>query len=373
MVRLWQRSPITVLPLVLLGVMTLALSCAPAEAGPRAWIDWPPEGFETDVGTTVTLIAHAYAQDGVAEVQLAVDRQPYRVVTPDQAGEQFVEVAADWLAEEPGTYLLSMTALEVNGQAGNPASVTVSVTGEGPGLLLTPSPLTTAVTMTLESPTVAPPTGTPEELPLATATSPPPPTGTPVPPTATPLPPRIVSFEVNRSQITAGECVRFSWRVDGSPTAIYFDGEGVTSPDSRDRCPVATKDFELRAEGAGGGDTARLTVVVVQPSPTPQDTEGPPAPSLVQPTGGIELPCDGVALDWNPVSDPSGIETYYVKVEREVTEGNWQSVGGWTATGTEVTAPLGCGISYRWAVRAKDGAGNVGPWSTWGQFGVEFG
>jgi hypothetical protein len=25
---------------------------------------------------------------------------------------------------------------------------------------------------------------------------------------------------------------------------------------------------------------------------------------------------------------------------------------------------------YRWAVRAEDGAGNVGPWSAWAQFSM---
>lgn len=361
--RLWQRSSTTFLPLVLLGAMAVLLSCAPVQSGPRAWIDWPPDGFETSVGTTLTVVAHAYAEDGVAEVQLAVDRQPYRVVAPDQVGEQFVEISADWLADEPGTYLLSMTAFDVYGQAGNPASVTVTVTGEGPELALTPSPVTTALTMTLASPTVAPPTETPEELPLATATSPPPPTGTPVPPTATPLPPRIVSFEVNRSQITAGECVRFSWRVDGSPTAIYFDGEGVTSPDSRERCPTATKEFELRAEGTGGGDTARLTVVVVQPSPTPQDTAGP----LIQNETGPQLmwaPDGSTCRDEEPyqfqanVSDPSGV--LWVKLMYSIDQGAEQSGGMQLVSGSTYRLQYklpnlqGDGGTFRWRIRACD-------------------
>jgi hypothetical protein len=353
----------TILPLVLLGLAAAILSCAPVETGPRAWIDWPTKGFETGVGTTVTLIAHAYAEDGVAEVQLAVDRQPYRVVSPDQAGEQFVEVSVDWLADEAGTYLLSMTALDVNGQAGNPTSVTVRVTGEGPGLLLTPSPLATAVTMTLESPTVAPPTGTPEELPLATATSPPPPTGTPVPPTATPLPPRIVSFEVNRSQIAAGECVRFSWRVDGSPTAIYFDGEGVTSPDSRERCPTATKEFELRAEGTGGGDTARLTVVVVQPSPTSQDTEGPliqneTGPQQMWAPDGSSCRGDEPYQFQANVSDPSGVlwvKLVYSIDQRPEQSGGLQLVSGATyRLGYTLPNLQGQGGTFRWRIRACD-------------------
>jgi hypothetical protein len=364
--RLRHRHSTWVIPLLLLSLLLIVLSCAPAQNVPRAWIDWPRDGFETTVGTTVTLIGHAYAENGVAEARLEVDRQPYRVGSPEPAGGQFVEVSIDWFADEPGTYLLSLVAFDANGQASNPASVAVSVTGEEPGLLVTPSPVTTVMTMTLESPTVAPPTSEP---PPPTATSASPATGTPLPPTATPEPPRIVVFEVDRPQITAGECVRFSWRVEGYPTAIYFDGQGVTSPSSARVCPEATRQFELRAEGPSGADAQSITLVVVEPSPIP-DTEGPPAPSLVSPTGNMEQGCDAVKLRWRAVTDPSGISTYYVKVEKVT--GTAKS-GAWTTNDTELTIPvawLECGQGYEWAVRAEDGAGNLGPLSNWGAFTV---
>jgi len=374
--RLRRKHSTWLLPLLLLGSLLIVPSCAPAQVGPRAWIDWPLEGFETSPGSTVNLIAHAYAEDGVAEVRLEVDRQPYRVVSPGQVGEQFVEVSAAWFAGEPGLYLLSVIAVDANGQASGPADVTVRVTGEGPELTVTPGPEETPPppAPTLEEPvsTVAPT----ETAPPPTPTSPPPtgtrvpPTATPPAPTATPLPPRIVSFEVSDSQITAGECVSFSWRVEGSPTAIFFDGEGVTSPDSRDRCPTATKDFQLRAEGPGGADTESLTVVVVaQPTPT-ADTQGPPAPSLVSPTDGAGPDCGSVTLRWNAATDPSGIEGYYVKVEKVT--GSFKS-GAWTTTDTQYTiavAWLECGQGYRWTVRAEDGEGNLGPWSNWRAFTV---
>ena len=375
--RVRHRFSMVILPLILLCLSAAIISCASAEAGPRAWIDWPTEGFETDVGTTVTVIAHAYAQPGVGEVRLEVDRQPYRVATPDLAGEQFVDVSMEWFADEPGIYLLSVTSFDVNGQASSPASVSVRVTGEGPELIIIPEPEGTPppASATPEEPAAT--AAASETAPPPTATSPPPATGTPLPPTATPPPPtappeapRITSFEVSRSQISVGECVRFDWRVEGSPTAIYFDGEGVTSPASMDVCPPATRDYQLRAVGPGGEDTESLTVVVIQPSPTPKDTQGPPAPSVVSPTGGIEVDCDDVELDWNPVTDPSGIDIYYVKAEKETSPGTWQSAGGWTATDTQVTVSLECGLSYRWEVRAEDGAGNVGPWSSWGTFSV---
>ena len=369
MVRLRQRSSTTILPLVLFCALVVLLSCAPAETGPRAWIDWPTEGFETNVGATVRLIAHAYAADGVGEVRLEVDGQPYRLVSPDRPGEQFVEISTEWFAEEPGIYLLSVTAIDANGQGGNPADVTVSVTGEGPVFAATAEPEEPEPAAS-ETPGGPVATEAPTETPLAPTPTAPPPTGTPLPPTATPPPPteapeppRIVAFEVGRSRISAGECVRFSWRVEGNPSAIYFDGEGVTSPDSRDRCPTATKDFELRAEGPGGADTERLTVVVVQPSPTPGDTEGP----LIQNETGPQqmwAPDGSACRDDEPyqfqakVSDPSGV--LWVKLVYSIGQNPDQSGGMALVSGTtyrmNLTLPnlQGDGGTFRWHIRACD-------------------
>jgi len=192
-----------------------------------------------------------------------------------------------------------------------------------------------------------------------------PPTATPPPPpaTATPLPPRIVSFEVSDSQITAGECVRFDWRVEGSPTAIFFDGEGVTSPDSREKCPTSTRDFQLRAEGPGGVDTESLTVVVIQPSPTPKDTQGP----LIQNETGPQqmwAPDGNSCREDEPyqfqanVSDPSGVLS--VKLVYSIKDGPDQSGGMQLVSGTtyrlQYTLPnlQGDGGTFRWHITACD-------------------
>jgi hypothetical protein len=368
--RVLHRSSVVILALVLLGVMAVVLSCAPVEAGPRAWIDWPTEGFETEVGTTVTLIAHAYAENGVAEVQLAVDRQPYRVVAPDQAGEQFVEVSMEWFAGEAGPYLLSVTAFDLNGQASNPASVTVSVKGEGPELFISPEAGETppSATATPEEP-AATAEATPSQPPTATL---PPPTGTPLPPTATQprptatlVPPRIVSFEVSDSQITLGECVTFSYVVAGSPDAIFFNGEGVVGPSgSVDRCPTATREFRLTAEVGGQVvDSASLTVVVIQPSPTPADTEGP----LIQNETGPQqmwAPDGSACREDEPyqfqakVSDPSGV--LWVKLVYSIKDGPEQSGGMQLVSGTtyrmNLTLPnlQGDGGTLHWRIRACD-------------------
>ena len=77
-----------------------------------------------------------------------------------------------------------------------------------------------------------------------------------------------------------------------------------------------------------------------------------------------------MTLTWTAVDDPSTITTYYIKLEREITAGNWQSEGGFTSSTNQVDVPVLCGGIYRWSVRAEDGAGNISDWSGFFQFGV---
>jgi hypothetical protein len=112
-------------------------------------------------------------------------------------------------------------------------------------------------------------------------------------------------------------------------------------------------------------------------SPRPRDEQAPPAPAPSSPTGGQTLACAGqVTLVWGPVSDPSSIQEYRVEVQRHSGDNNWQSVSGspWTGiAGTSISVPVECGWYYRWRVLAVDGAGNVGPFSSWAAFAVTLG
>jgi uncharacterized protein YraI len=86
------------------------------------------------------------------------------------------------------------------------------------------------------------------QVPVVNATfiAPPPtatPTLTPVPATATPIPVTI-SFGVNRTTITSGECVTFTWYVEGIK-AVFFQGAGVVGAGSREECPDETTTYTL--------------------------------------------------------------------------------------------------------------------------------
>jgi hypothetical protein len=76
--RLWHRSSMAILPLVLLGLTVGILSCAPVQSGPRVWIDLCLEGSRFFPNTSVSVAWHAFARGGVAEAQLAANEEPYR-------------------------------------------------------------------------------------------------------------------------------------------------------------------------------------------------------------------------------------------------------------------------------------------------------
>jgi hypothetical protein len=71
--------------------------------------------------------------------------------------------------------------------------------------------------------------------------------------------------------------------------------------------------------------------------------------------------------------DSSGIAKYRVRAERSSGDGNWQQLEGspWRGmTAPEFELEIEPGWTYRWRVRAVDGAGNKGPHSDWFEFTV---
>ena len=237
-----------------------------------------------------------------------------------------------------------------------PTDTPTSITTEGP-------------TATWTSPPPLGPTVTRELQPITP--SPAPPTYTPTPtkrPTETPWPPAQVDFRADQTSIEQGSCTTLRWDVEYA-TAIYLDGDGVAGHDSRQVCPKETRTYTLRVEAQQGGGDRQVTIEVS----VPRDTTPPPAPSPAVPANGLTLDCRSKQNRvWVPVDDPSGITGYYVKLQLQISESNWQSAGGWgPVSGKQVEAKVKCGVFYRWAVRARDKAGNDSDWSGWSNFSVE--
>ncbi len=93
------------------------------------------------------------------------------------------------------------------------------------------------------------------------------PTATPAP-TQTPSP--SIDFRVDRTNITAGECVTFTWNVQNA-TAVFYGAKGssgqqVPAQGSRIECPPVTTTQQLRVDKPDGSSEIREITVYVQPN-----------------------------------------------------------------------------------------------------------
>jgi hypothetical protein len=156
-----------------------------------------------------------------------------------------------------------------------------------------------------------------------------------------------------------------SWSVEGNPSAIYFDGEGVTSPDSRNRCPSETTSYTLVARGPGGEVSQSLTVSVIL------DSEGPSIDNVGQSDDSVYCLQEPREIVISArVRDPSGVSA--VDLYCSLDEGGEEWCGAFSRSGNNWTAtyiPLEhaiCSGTMEYRIRATDDSprGNVSWWGT---------
>lgn len=372
-----QFVSVRLTPLGVLAVLVVALSGCGVEAMtglPRIWIDVPRDGAEVSADSAVNVISHAYAREGVAEIMLSVNGDPYTREPPAELGASFTQMTQQWFPPGPGRYTLQARAYDTQGQMSNAATVRITVVGEPPGLILTPGEVPTATYTPTGEPTAThTPTGEPTDTPTSTGT----PTSSPTGTATTPPRPTILRFSANPSSIERGQCARLSWEVAGYPTAIYLDGEGVgNAPDFRDKCPTSTTTYTLRAVGPGGEEaTATVEVEVRQP----QDTQGPSISDVQQSTGEV---CTGGCCGSVPTSvnigaritDDSGVRRAGLYctvrqggsvVQSEYRCGDLSQQGGrWVITYVPPGNLINHTITYRIEAIDNSPARNVSWWGT---------
>jgi hypothetical protein len=187
--------------------------------------------------------------------------------------------------------------------------------------------------------------------------------------TPTPVALAQINFRADQTTITRGQCTTLRWDVDNA-TSVYLDGNGVQGHGLQQVCPNNTATYTLRVTAPVGATDRNLTITVQVPAntstptrtPTPRDTQGPAAPNLISPKGAFTQCRTSVTLDWNAVTDPSGIKNYTVKWVRD--DGQ---TGGTVTMGTQHTITLTCdnkSHTYTWSVQAEDNNGNRGATSS---------
>jgi len=356
---IWKWASVATMLCLMAGMASCTTPDEVAEAGLRAWIDFPRDGSTVPMGASVTVISHAYSPDGVVDVLLSVDSTAYRRDTPAEGTATLVEVRQEWVPDSPGSHAIQVRAYDTTGAASAPDTITIFVEGE-----VSPTPVPDAEA----SPTPVPSaTLVPSVTPVPETPTPVPATPTPVPPTPTIPTPAVVTFWVDQASITSGDCTTVRWEVQNA-TAVYLDELEVAATGSYLVCPTATTTYNLRVEALSGPENRSVTVTVTEPA----DTTNPPVPSPAVPADELVVGCRlEQTLVWLPVQDPSGV-TYHVRLESQLTVDTWVEEGEWdSVVGKELTVEVDCGVIYRWSVRAEDGAGNLSPWSDWSGFSVD--
>ncbi|MFN3741448.1 MAG: hypothetical protein ACK4VW_02105 [Anaerolineales bacterium] len=255
---------------------------------------------------SVLIISHAYARQGIAEIMLSVNGEPYLREPPSTPGASFIQITLEWLPKAPGEYILEVRVYDTKGQS---TQAVVRVRAVGPVTSPVPSTPTSAPTIPpTPTSTAIPPT------PTATATA-----------TVTP-PPAQVNFWVERNTLTLGECTTLHWDVEYA-TAVSLNGEGVAAHGTRQVCPSSTTTYYLHVVSPAGDVDRSVTVEVA----APPDTTPPSITKIKESDDPIyshsQCGANVVTITaW--VNDPSGIakvELNY-RVVRGADYGQWRTL-----------------------------------------------
>lgn len=198
----------------------------------------------------------------------------------------------------------------------------------------------------------------------------------------TPPPPNVLNFWADTAAVQAGGCTFLRWQTTNA-VKVWLDGQTVPASGEARICLCRAETHTLKATFNDGTSQERSVTVNAQgtcqtppapatTAPPPQDTTPPPVPAPLNPgnTNEANPPTQycPVILRWYPVSDPSGV-TYRVRLEKQETDGSWSLLATWDTHSTEFAIPNSAQfcdyLTYRWRVRAVDGAGNAGNWSVW--------
>lgn len=394
-------------PLVKMVILALllsgAVSCAGAPDGrPQVWIDSPSDGMVFNPGATVTIISHAYAREGVAEVVLSVNGEAYRRDAPAAPETDFSQFTQDWQPAGTGVFAVQVMAYDTLGQPSNPAVISIRVNAGcptpigggptpvtcGPVVSGCPSPVGGGPTPVSCEPVVnacpSPVGGGPTPGVCPTLIIPVVPVITDTPTLPPPPAQTVIQFWAEPAQMAAGACTTMRWHVENAQRVIFG---GIDQPfdGSYEDCLCEDERYTLTIIRQDGSEEKRVVDIDVigscappeieeppqeEPPQETADTTPPPVPSPSSPSNGSQLNCTtSQTLIWQQVKDPSGIKTYYIKLEQQVKR-QWQSAGGFTSTGRSVNVTPPCGYTYRWTVRAEDGAGNYSDWSAYSTFSI---
>lgn len=335
---------------LLLPLMSACGGPGASSGAPSVWIDVPVDNLELPELREVQIEGHASSSQGISQVQVRVNGELLASLDMPSSAAGLARFGTRWTPPGLGDYTIEVVAITDEGISSEPdrARIRFGVAPTQPG----PTPPGAPVEPT--------PPGTPTEVPPATS-----------------LPEGVVQFWAEPPAIEAGACTNIRWHAE-NVQQIVFGGIAQELDGSYHVCLCAGERYSLFVtylDGAEERVQLDVTVSGTCASPTPPDTEPPPAPAPASPINGGTLTCRASqTMAWSAVSDPGGIAEYQVQVQRHSGDGVWLAAPGSPIngiSGTSASIGVECGWYYRWRVRAVDGLGNVGAWSSWWTFTIE--
>ncbi len=306
-----------------------------------------PEGAFYD---QVTVTLNATDPSGIAQIEYSLDGGstwqvytspitiapngiPQPLEPSDDVGETF--------GGGPGRFVVLASATDKIGNVEEPPAYRSVVID--PSLAPTPTPTST--------PTRRPPTRTPTPSPTATRSP--------------------IVFGAKPNPIGRGACTILSWAVEGVKS-VRLNNDGVKGRGQREVCLFETTTFLLRVKLMDDSTPDTPLTVIVNPLPLLDDRTPPPPPRQLTPNDTQMKCASSVVLTWSETKDASGIIRYDWVLERYLpnSDGAYEPYLNGSTAGLTAKAPVECGQSYRWRVRATDGAGNTGQYSFAAYFSV---
>jgi hypothetical protein len=346
---IWKKSWRRLAGLFLLICSVITLSCSQqSEKKIKIWIDAPQPNTRVQPGDQVMITSHVYSPEGKGEVLLSVNEETYLRQDIPAADDSLSEFQFSWLAGETGDYLLKLEAYDLEGNVSAPALLPISVVQEIAAI----DPIVDSTVTPLPEIDITVTPFSEEQSPAC--------------------PPRAEAVINANCRSGPGEIYDFlSVLKEGESSPVVGRSQDssywvIERPDAAGNCWIWSELVELNSSDC------KVLIFDTPAPPEIADSDPPPVPSPMVPADGLDIDCGASQnLVWLPVEDPSGIEGYYLKLEKEVSGGNWEAAGNWGAiNGKQHSVSIDCGLRYRWRVRAEDGAGNFSPWSSYSYFTV---
>jgi endo-1,4-beta-xylanase len=155
----------------------------------------------------------------------------------------------------------------------------------------------------------------------------------------------VTGYDILRAPGTTGG----TFAVIGTSTTTTFSNTGLTA--------ATTFRYQVRARDAANNMSAVSNTVTASTQPATGDTTPPSAPGTLSAAGTTQTSTN---LTWGAATDNVGVTGYDILRAPGASGGTFAVVA--TSTTTSATATgLTANTTYRFQVRARDAAGNIGP------------